>query len=106
MSAYTADAICIYLSAIIPIVLIFVFRWRGFIYGVLTVWIMGIIAGYLLSGFDPDRGGSVRDTVWLLGGWIGGILYCLPLLGIRELLFWVYKHPILKQHSTDNDIPK
>ena len=64
----------------IPIPLVLFFRWRGVVYGAIFHWIVLIAAGQWLIALDPNRSSGILDSIWLLGGWIQGLLYCCFLL--------------------------
>lgn len=91
MSPTVVDQTCLWIAALAPIPLIIWRRWIGFVLGALVVWATLIIAGILLSQLDPQRDGGMLDTVWLLFGWIGGAMYCLPILGVREAIAWMIR---------------
>ena len=38
-----------------------------------------MLAGVMLSSLDPTREAGITDAVWVLFGWAGGLLYCLPI---------------------------
>jgi membrane protein YqaA with SNARE-associated domain len=73
----------------LPVWLIIRMRWIGLLLGVLSHWWIGIATGVILSELDPQREGAMLDVIWLVGGWIAGLIYCLPIFGIRELVAWV-----------------
>ncbi len=84
MSPQSVDVLFLFAAAILPIVFIALWRFRGAILGVLTVWGLLALAGPVRSALDPDRDAQMLDTIWLLSGWIGGILYCGPIWATAE----------------------
>ena len=78
-----ADTLCLIAALVLPIIL--VLRWNrvGIVLGTLAAWGALVLAGYLLSAFDPTRGASVLDGVWLLFGWIAGLIYSVIIYGIK-----------------------
>lgn len=85
MTPHQVDILCLSIAAIVPVVLIAWLRWIGVVLGVLVVWGTLVVAGFWLWVLDPQRQGALGDSFWLLFGWIGGLLYCLPVFAVREL---------------------
>lgn len=86
MTPQLADQICLWAAAIIPLPLIVAYRWIGVAMGTVAVWGILLLAGIWISSLDPTRESAILDTIWLLSGWIGGLLYCLPIFALRELI--------------------
>jgi hypothetical protein len=86
MTAHTVDSICVLRAATLPIPLILRWNRLGIALGTLVVWSVLIVAGELLSAMDPTRDGRVVDCVWLLFGWIGGLIYCVPIYLIKRVV--------------------
>ena len=80
-----ADRILLIVALVVPILCVARWDLRGVIVGALFFWVALVIAGWILSRLDTERGTTVGDTVWLLFGWFGGLLYCLPIYGIKRL---------------------
>ena len=91
MTAHLADQICVWSAALVPLPLIIAFRWIGVVLGTLAVWGILCFAGIWISSLDPHRDAGVIDSLWLLFGWIGGLLYCLPIFGVRELVAYLIR---------------
>ena len=89
MTPHLADQICLWAAVIIPVPLIIAFRWIGVALGTVVVWVSLVVAGVWISSLDPKRDASMLDSIWLLFGWLGGLLYCLPIFGLRELVAYV-----------------
>lgn len=92
MTAHLADQICVWAAVLIPLPLIAAFRWVGVALGAIFVWLILLIAGIWISALDPTHGSAGSDTIWLAFGWIGGLLYCLPIFGLRELAAWFLRN--------------
>ena len=84
-----ADRILLIVALVVPILCVARWNLRGAIVGALFFWVVLVIAGWILSRLDTDRGTTVGDTVWLLFGWFGGLLYCLPIYGIKRLYLFL-----------------
>lgn len=84
MTAQLADQICLWAAVVVPVPLVVAFRWSGVALGALAVWGILWLAGVWVSSLDPTRDAGMLDSVWLLFGWAAGLLYCLPILGVRE----------------------
>jgi hypothetical protein len=91
VTPHLADQICLWSAAIIPILLIARFRVLGVFAGALFVWFALYLAGVWVQSLDPKRDAAMLDSLWLLFGWIGGLIYCLPIFGLRELLWYGYR---------------
>ncbi|MFI4860131.1 MAG: hypothetical protein ACIAXF_05555 [Phycisphaerales bacterium JB063] len=86
-----ADISGLTLMLLLPIWLIIRLQWIGLLLGVLAFWWIGVALGYVLSALDPQREGAMGDLLWITGGWMAGIAYCLPILGIREFFAWLIR---------------
>jgi hypothetical protein len=91
MTAHLADQICLWAAFIVPIPLIGAYRWIGVALGTVAVWGILLLAGVWISSLDPKRDAAMLDSIWLLFGWIGGLLYCLPIFGLRELVAYLVR---------------
>jgi hypothetical protein len=96
MTAHGADQICVWAAILVPPALIVLYRWIGLVLGVVAVWGILAFAGVWISSLDPTRDGGVIDSmvinsIWLLFGWIGGLMYCVPIFGVRELVAYVVR---------------
>lgn len=86
-AARIVDIACVLLAAILPIVLIWRWNVLGLALGVLTVWMILALAGVILSALDPSRDAALMDAIWYALGWLGGLIYCLPLYALKRLYF-------------------
>ena len=86
MTPHLADEICLWTAIIVPLPLIIAFRWVGVALGTVAAWGILNLAGIWISSLDPTRDSALLDIVWLLFGWVGGLLYCLAIFGVRELV--------------------
>lgn len=93
MSPQTVDATCLVVAAALPIPLILRWNWRGVVCGTLVVWGSLVAAGALLSALDHSRQGGVLDGIWLLFGWIGGLLYCMPIYAMKRIIMRLWRSP-------------
>ena len=62
----------------------------------LVFWASLAIAGPLISQLDPHRlegGTATLDTIWFLGGWIMGLLYCFLIYGAKRLVLCFVPKP-------------
>ena len=91
MTPHLADQICLWFALIAPVPLILAFRWIGVALGVAVVWAALGIAGVWISSLDPERDAAILDSVWLLFGWVAGLLYCLPIFGLREFVVYLLR---------------
>lgn len=90
-AAQWADIAGLILMLGVPVWLIIRLRWVGLILGILAHWWIGVAIGAVLSELDPQREGAMLDLIWLVGGWIAGLIYCLPIFGLRELIAWAVR---------------
>ena len=84
ISPELADAICLSVAVVVPILLIVQYRWIGFVLGVLTVWGSLYVAGLWLNALDAQRDSAFGDALWRIFGWVGGLMYCTPLFAVVE----------------------
>jgi hypothetical protein len=88
------DRFCLAVSYLVPAYVVLRFRvwWLTIPIGAFVAWYSLVLAGHALFVLDPDREGSIPDTLWLLFGWIpclfcAGYLYlvrCLAIYGYRR----------------------
>jgi hypothetical protein len=79
------DLLCLAIAALLPIFLVMRWKLLGVALGTLVVWGSLAVAGSLLSALDPQREAGLLDGVWLLFGWLVGLLYCGVLYLLRYL---------------------
>ena len=91
MSPYWIDQTCFWTAAILPVLLVARFRWVGFAAGAFCVWGILDFEGTLLSKVDPNREAAIIDLLWRRFGWIAGLVYCLPILIVREGIAWIIR---------------
>ncbi len=72
-------------ALVVPIWLIIRLNIVGLILGALFFWIVLILGGELLNQLDPERDSAIIDIIWLWAGWLGGLMYCLPIYAIRRV---------------------
>jgi hypothetical protein len=96
MTPHLVDQICLWIALIAPVPLILVFRWIGVALGVAVVWAALGIAGVWISSLDQTRDTALLDSLWLLFGWVAGLLYCLPIFGLRECVMYFIRR---SQHT-------
>jgi hypothetical protein len=85
-TAYVVDLIFVAVALVAPIALMWRGRPVGLLLGVVTVWLVGVLDGVSLNRLDPAREPMWLDALWLLGGWLVGLLYCLPIF--LSIYFW------------------
>lgn len=76
MLAYI-DWLFVILAAVLPVV--FVVRWgfKGVIAGAFANWIIMLGMGYMIHEFDPEAYDPMLQHIWLVGGLFGGFFYSL-----------------------------
>jgi hypothetical protein len=77
VSPQAVDNVCCIVAAALPILLVLRWNLLGVALGALVVWGTLIGAGMLLSALDPRREAGLLDAIWLMFGWIFGLIYCL-----------------------------
>ena len=90
--AHIVDHACLAVAYVLPVIT--VLRWNliGVVIGTLVVWGSLAVAGPLISQLDPSRlegGTAMLDVIWLLAGWIAGLLYCLLIYGSKRLVLYL-----------------
>ena len=86
MDPHVADRFFLLTALLAPIPLIVFWRLKGAFVGALIPWVVGVVAGEVLSDLDPDRDAAILDSVWFLFGWAGGLLYCMPIYAVGEFV--------------------
>lgn len=71
------DKVGLAVALIVPILLVWRWRWIGVILGAAVQWGTLIIVGELLSRLDPAREGGLLDAIWISLGWAGALFYCI-----------------------------
>ena len=79
MTPQIVDKLCLLVATFLPVALVLRWNWLGVALGTVTVWGSLALAGFLLSALDPGRDAGILDGVWLIFGWLGGLLYCLAI---------------------------
>jgi len=90
--AHIVDHACLAVAYVLPVIAVLRWNMVGVVIGTLVVWGSLAIAGPLISELDPSRlrgGTAMLDTIWLLGGWIAGLLYCLLIYGSKRLVLYL-----------------
>lgn len=75
--AQTVDYVAQFIAILLPIFLVWRYRAKGVVFGALAVWVTLGMVGALLSALDPQRDAALLDSIWLLFGWIAGLIYCV-----------------------------
>ncbi|MBU1019462.1 MAG: hypothetical protein ABII07_02235 [Patescibacteria group bacterium] len=71
---------------LLSIFLIFHFRLKGLIATFLLLWLIPYFWGVaILNQFDPERT-SILDQIWLIGGWLPSIVWCLVVFLVKYLI--------------------
>jgi predicted membrane channel-forming protein YqfA (hemolysin III family) len=91
MTPHAVDIICLLVAALVPIPLILRWNRLGLALGTIVIWGSLAVAGILLSALDPRREADMLDAVWLLFGWLGGLVYCLPIYLIKRFVLWLWR---------------
>lgn len=78
-------------AAILPIPLILRWNRLGVALGTVVVWGSLAVAGFLLAALGAEREGITFDTIWLLFGWIGGLIYCVPIYVVKRVASWLWR---------------
>jgi hypothetical protein len=82
------DTIFTVIAFIAPVYCVVRWNLRGVFLGAFLFWIILLIAGWFLSF---ERGSSVLDSFWLLGGWAAGLFYCFLIYGFKKFYFFLRK---------------
>lgn len=97
--AHMIDCLCVGVVIVLPILAVLRWNLSGVILGVLIAWGSPLVAGALISDIAPGSRGDAHgmlDAVWLLFGWIFGLLYCLLIYGMKRLVLFVIRLRISK----------
>ncbi|HPF41734.1 MAG TPA: hypothetical protein P5081_23505 [Phycisphaerae bacterium] len=73
--AQLVDWAALLLAATAPVLTVRRFGGIGIVVGGLAVWVILGAVGPALSALDPRRDTAVLDSIWVLGGWLGGLIY-------------------------------
>lgn len=79
----------LFLAAFVPVYCVLRWNLKGVFIGAVLFWIILLVAGLMLAALDPERGSSVLDGVWLLIGWLAGLMYCFPTYGGKRLFLYL-----------------
>ena len=71
----------------LPAYLVVRLGWRGIFFGAPFVWGFECLMGVLEQARDPHE--SLAIAVWIVAGWLVGLVYCFLVLGMRELARFV-----------------
>jgi hypothetical protein len=88
-SVHFWDLFCLFLMFLLP--LVFVLRWNliGVVAGAILFWGIGVAAGRIAQALDPRRDVAMLDSVWVIFGLAGGLLYCVPIYLLKLLVRWL-----------------
>lgn len=70
-----ADITALLLAVVVPIVAVWRYRKHGIVIGSLAFWVILAAVGPILNAFDPNRDAAILDSIWVLAGWLGGLMY-------------------------------
>ena len=90
MMAHIVDGVCLAVALVLPVLIVLRWNLRGIVAGTFIFWGSLTIAGILISRLNPHRlegGTAMLDTIWFLGGWVAGFLYCFLIFGSKRLVF-------------------
>lgn len=73
------------------IVVLVIKKKRGIIIGGLIFWVIGIAIGMLLSQLDPQREGGLVDSIFLITGWLGGLIYASLIFVLRQSFLFLHQ---------------
>lgn len=91
MSLHLIDTCVLIIASLVAFYFVMRFDLKGVFIGAISLWIILLIEGYVISALDPKREGALVDTVWLLFGWAGGLLYCFLIYGLKKLYVYFRK---------------
>jgi hypothetical protein len=91
MTPQAVDRLCLLVAVILPIPLVLRYNLIGVVLGTLVVWGSLFVAGLLLSALDPTRDAGILDGIWLLFGWLGGLMYCLPIYAVKRIVISLWR---------------
>ena len=97
-TALIVDVFMIGIVGILPVVLIV--RWNavGGVLGVLVVWGGLYLDSIILNHLDPQRDNAMLDAIWMTLGWLGGLMYCVPIYALKKLyVFLRNRHGSMKE---------
>ena len=76
---YVVDIGILLFSAVLSAYIAYRWKYIGFVFGVIIIWIFGIIKMEALMIVDPGYEPGVLGASWVaFGGWLFGIIWCLP----------------------------
>ncbi len=86
--AHFWDVLCLLLMLLLP--LVFVLRWNlaGMVAGAILFWGIGVLAGRIAQSLNPGRDAALLDGIWLMFGFVAGLLYCVPIYFVKLLVGW------------------
>lgn len=101
--ARLADYLGMALALIVPAYVVLRFpRWQiTVLLGTFFFWVITVAQGHLLAALDPHRDAAMLDSIWLLIGWIPGLVYSWLLYGMR-LYFIRFFRPRSRSNSPNN----
>lgn len=85
-TALMVDRAFVIAIVLAPPMIVLGLRRTGYFLGVFTFWMLGIIAGEYLTWLDRAHHSKMLDHIWILFGWLAGLVYCLPFLIVAKLL--------------------
>ncbi|MDZ4782390.1 MAG: hypothetical protein SGJ19_19265 [Planctomycetia bacterium] len=88
-AAQLVDKGGLFIAIVVPAILVWRYRWKGVLIDALFFWISLAVVGEALQVLDPLRDAALTDSIWVLFGWIGGLLYCLAVLSLLRIFTWI-----------------
>jgi hypothetical protein len=102
--AQMVDKICLAVAFVLPILVVIRWNWYGVVLGTLIHWGTLFVAGELISEIAPGSRGDCHgmlDILWLLGGWVSGVVYCLVIFAIKCLVLFLMRLGRTDESKTD-----
>lgn len=69
----------------LPVFLVIRLGWRGVFIGAFAMWVSAYLAGEIQRAGDP-KSDSLGPAVWIVMGWLVGLVYCTFALGACQLV--------------------
>ena len=80
------DRLLVASAFILPILLVICFKRRGIVLGAFAHWAIIGASGPILSSLDPERVSGVADSLWILAGWVFGLIYSALIYSVLWLI--------------------
>ena len=76
-----ADKLLLAFALVAPLIVIWMLGYTGIFIGTILAWGSLVVAGWMLSQFDPGHQAGMLDSIWLLLGWLPSLVYCVAIFG-------------------------